>query len=698
MTKLSTYLMNSSLIIGLLLCASLMWAQETSKATIKIIKNVNGQTTVIDTTIELGSESSVDAILEQLGVNDSNSNTEGDIDIDVDVHIDGNGEGMKKKKRVIIIDEDGGGEGVEHMIKHFDSDGQMHKEIMNLVQSGSCEDRPFLGVMIKMDGEETKVDGLYVDDVAEGGAAQKAGMQAGDVLTHFNGEKLKNFEHLGQLIKKQKIGDQIEVSFVRDGATKNAGATLGTYENDFKYATKQQYLKKDCCANSDCCKDKKSDKAFLGIYPDENEDVAGVKVTKVVPQSAAEQVGLQAGDVITALNGKAISNLEDLRQVLKGEKIGNNITIAYTQGGDLKVKSAALTANLEQKTSKKDCCANKQSCHKEEKAEWHQKKKFDNGNKAFLGVLLKESVEKTVENGEETTTTNQPATGVLVTDVIENSAAKEAGLEGGDVITAINGTPTNDLHTLVNEIGKYGVDEVIEVSYLRNGQPQTAQAKLKGNGEPKMSKRKEIRIKSLEDLGELKNLEDLDIDINIEDLGNANVIIKRLEDIDMKDLNEKLKEMNIDVDQLDGELEILEDDKVQSNEMTWTKKDGKTITIKTNVWITDLEEEDASLVEDQPVLEEAMAAEKANPLAVDALKFFPNPSNGQFEVSFNLPERGDAVVRVLDIAGKEVFRNNLAAFSGNYREQIDISDNTKGVYFLQISQNGKVLNKKIMVQ
>jgi S1-C subfamily serine protease len=68
--------------------------------------------------------------------------------------------------------------------------------------------------------------------------------------------------------------------------------------------------------------------AFLGVKLD---TVAGeAKVYSVVPGQAADEAGLAAGDVITSLNGKAISSTTDLRQVVLSLVPGKAVAIAWT--------------------------------------------------------------------------------------------------------------------------------------------------------------------------------------------------------------------------------------------------------------------------------------------------------------------------------------------------------------------------------
>lgn len=82
--------------------------------------------------------------------------------------------------------------------------------------------------------------------------------------------------------------------------------------------------------------------AFLGIQPGElTPEIArqlgvsatsGVVVLDVVSGGPAAKAGLQPGDVITAINGKQVSNVEDFLSVLRPLSPGDTVTVSYLRG------------------------------------------------------------------------------------------------------------------------------------------------------------------------------------------------------------------------------------------------------------------------------------------------------------------------------------------------------------------------------
>lgn len=87
-----------------------------------------------------------------------------------------------------------------------------------------------------------------------------------------------------------------------------------------------------------------------------------------------------------------------------------------------------------------------------------------------------------------------------------------------------------------------------------------------------------------------------------------------------------------------------------------------------------------------------------NSLELDALSFYPNPSNGQFALSFQAPEEGNLNIEVRDLQGRTVYEESASEFNGIYQNNIDISGESAGVYFLTVSLNGRSMTKKLVME
>jgi len=67
--------------------------------------------------------------------------------------------------------------------------------------------------------------------VKSGGAAQKAGLKAGDVITAVNGNSIASGDDLSRAIDAHKPGQQITVTYTRGGNEHTVTVTLGTRPN-----------------------------------------------------------------------------------------------------------------------------------------------------------------------------------------------------------------------------------------------------------------------------------------------------------------------------------------------------------------------------------------------------------------------------------------------------------------------------------
>ena len=77
---------------------------------------------------------------------------------------------------------------------------------------------------------------------------------------------------------------------------------------------------------------------------------------------------------------------------------------------------------------------------------------------------------------------------------------------------------------------------------------------------------------------------------------------------------------------------------------------------------------------------------------------FPNPSRDIFNVRFTSENIQDLKVKILNVVGEKLINEDLQQFIGEYTKQIDLTNNSKGIYFLEIETNDGVINKKLILQ
>ena len=101
------------------------------------------------------------------------------------------------------------------------------------LEHGGVVSRGYLGVQIQpvsqdiADGLGLKaVKGALIDEAQPGTPAAEAGLKSGDVITKLNGQEVKDPVDLTRHVGALKPGEEVELSFLRDGTEKTVGLTL----------------------------------------------------------------------------------------------------------------------------------------------------------------------------------------------------------------------------------------------------------------------------------------------------------------------------------------------------------------------------------------------------------------------------------------------------------------------------------------
>ncbi|WP_434810339.1 S1C family serine protease [Microbacterium sp. bgisy189] len=97
-----------------------------------------------------------------------------------------------------------------------------------IIEGGSAS-HGLLGAMVGNAAaqENATIAGAYISEVTQGGAAAEAGLQAGDIVTQFNGVPISDATDLTAQVRAAAAGSTAEVIYVRDGETATVEVTLG---------------------------------------------------------------------------------------------------------------------------------------------------------------------------------------------------------------------------------------------------------------------------------------------------------------------------------------------------------------------------------------------------------------------------------------------------------------------------------------
>lgn len=95
---------------------------------------------------------------------------------------------------------------------------------------------------------------------------------------------------------------------------------------------------------------------------------------------------------------------------------------------------------------------------------------------------------------------------------------------------------------------------------------------------------------------------------------------------------------------------------------------------------------------------EAVGADVMKDLRINDISFYPNPSDGRFNVEIDTGN-GEAVqIKIIDPDGAVVYDKRDQNASGKYDFKVDISGNDSGIYILQVIQNNSALTKRIIIE
>ncbi|WP_313298050.1 DegQ family serine endoprotease [Diaphorobacter sp.] len=176
----------------------------------------------------------------------------------------------------------------------------------------------------------SKPQGALVRGVEVGSPAEKAGIEAGDVITKFDGKAVEKTVDLPRLVGNTKPGTKSTVTVFRRGNSRDLPITIAEVEPDEKTASN---------AKSGASKPKASAAAEqLGLMVTDLTDAqrkelkvkGGVRVTQVA--EAAARAGLREGDVIMSVANTEVASVKDFDAALAKADKNKPINVLYRRG------------------------------------------------------------------------------------------------------------------------------------------------------------------------------------------------------------------------------------------------------------------------------------------------------------------------------------------------------------------------------
>ena len=204
------------------------------------------------------------------------------------------------------------------------------KIIKDLSDYGEVK-RAILGVRIQDITQELAdekglkdLNGVYIPSVAEGGAADKAGIKDGDVIIKINDIAVNKSSSLQEQISKYSPGEKVKIKLLRNGKEKEVEATLLSKDGEKEINTEVRREEKKVLG-AEIENLSRDERLKLGVKN-------GVKVAKV-GSGALKQKGIPTGFVITAIDKIPMYTTQDVEKALK-DKSGAVLIEGVTANGD----------------------------------------------------------------------------------------------------------------------------------------------------------------------------------------------------------------------------------------------------------------------------------------------------------------------------------------------------------------------------
>jgi serine protease Do len=178
----------------------------------------------------------------------------------------------------------------------------------------------------------SKPNGALVSSVEKNAPADKAGIEASDVIIKFDGKAVDSSNDLPRIVAATKPGSKVTVELWRKGASKQVTIVVGQMPEDGGTASPAMSDKGD---GSEKIPRLGIAVSELGKEQQQELDIAGGLVVENVEGSAARAAGLQPGDVLLAIGNVQIRSLAQFKNFLKQVAKGRNVALLVRRGDNV---------------------------------------------------------------------------------------------------------------------------------------------------------------------------------------------------------------------------------------------------------------------------------------------------------------------------------------------------------------------------
>lgn len=278
-------------------------------------------------------------------------------------------------------------------------------------------------------------NGVTIEEVVSGSPAETAGLKVGDVIKAVNGTDVTSAQQLSNTIGSHKPGDEVTLSVLSKGNTEAHDVSVTLGERPAQTTTPQQTRPYHFQGMLD----------ILGVTAQWQDN--GLLIQSISDSSPLKDSGLQAGDLITKIDGKPIREAFPgiLMQILRSDKV----TVTVVRNGQ--EQNIDIMLNLPALGMMGVAPA----------------------QPTQLGVQYKMLTAAIAQ--QENLSVNE---GAEITQVFDNTPAATAGLKVGDIITAVDGNSVDQQHTLSQRLYSYAEGDKVTLTVLRGGQEMSIEVTL----------------------------------------------------------------------------------------------------------------------------------------------------------------------------------------------------------------------------
>jgi S1-C subfamily serine protease len=295
---------------------------------------------------------------------------------------------------------------------------------------------------------DTEEPGVVIASVAPDSPAAEAGVKRGDILLEIKGQAVNSPMELTRLVHDAESGGRVELALLHGDERRMLSTTLG----------------------------EKNGLPYLGIFPcgrlhgdpavfTMRLDEAGARIVEVVPDSPAQEAGLEVGDLVLAVDGQELVAEDSLADLIAEYEPGDNVKLTVKSPGE-EVRELSIQLGNHPEAESVAFLGVRYIVHGPHLKYGPRSGSLPFGEAPFQMRPFEDEDFFTLPDGEV-------EQGAVVHGVTKGSPAEEAGLRPGDIITTVDDEPLAGPNGLVDRVAERQPGEELNLTVYRPDEEDT---------------------------------------------------------------------------------------------------------------------------------------------------------------------------------------------------------------------------------